>query len=85
MYCRAVRQRVIEGGDKRDICSVLYCSGAKAREEQSETRQDAETIYIVLTCLSERTSSAFAVLFYRKFRYYFRGPSQVVWTRETGK
>ena len=76
MYCRAVRQRVVEGGDEKDIYSVLYCSGAKAREEQSETRQNAETIYIVLTCFSERTFSAFAVLFYRKFRYDFRGLSQ---------
>ena len=44
MYCGAVRQRVVEGGDERDICSVLYCSGAKAREEQSEMRQEADTI-----------------------------------------
>ena len=44
MYCHVVRQRVVERGDERDICSVLYCSGAKAREEQSETRQEAETI-----------------------------------------
>ena len=33
MYCRAVRQRVVECGDERDICSVLYCSGAEARRE----------------------------------------------------
>ena len=56
MYCRAVRRREVEGGDERNICSVLYCSGAKAREDQSETRQESETIWILLTCGSKRTS-----------------------------
>ena len=44
MYCRAIRQRVVEFDDERNSFSVLYCSSAKAREEQSETRQEAETI-----------------------------------------
>ena len=35
---------------------MLYCSGAKAREDQSETRQETETIWILLTCGSKRTS-----------------------------
>ena len=33
MYYFAVRQRVVGFGDERDICSVLYCLGAKARRE----------------------------------------------------
>ena len=33
MYCRAVRQRVVGCDDERDVCSVLYCSGAKTRRE----------------------------------------------------
>ena len=38
MYCRAVRQRVVEFDSERNICSVLCFSGAKARVEaiQSE-------------------------------------------------
>ena len=33
MYCRAIWPSVVGCGDERDICSVLYCSGAKARRE----------------------------------------------------
>ena len=44
MYSRAVWQRVVKFDNGRNICGVLYCSDAKAREETSETRQEAETI-----------------------------------------
>ena len=70
MYCHAVRHRVVGFGDERYICSVLNCSGTKARREavQNEAGScddlDCTNVYY-----SEITSSAFALLFYRKFRY----------------
>ena len=41
MYCRAVRQRVVGFGDERDIFSVLYCSGTKARREAIQNEAES--------------------------------------------
>ena len=85
MYCRAVRQRVVGRGDERDVCSVLYCSGTKARREAIQNEAGSWDDLDCTKVSSRKNISALAVLFYRKFRYDSRGPGQVVWTRETGK
>ena len=85
MYCRAVRQGVVEFGDERGIFSVLYCSGAKAgREAIQNSAGSCEDLDCTKVSL-RRNISTLAALFHRKFRYDSRGPGQVVWARETGK
>ena len=41
MYCRSVRQRVVEFDNERNICSVLCCSGAKARRETIQNEAES--------------------------------------------